>query len=232
MVTVDPPPLVLVVCDDVRTDLLLRDLLSDEGWLVTRAAPGAQARQRALETRWDLLAIDVEPRPEAAAALVRHLRSRGRLTPILVLTARTDGETAAHMLDLGADDAVHRPIFPTEFRARCRALVRRSRRPSESGLAAGPLRIDPASRRAQIGTRSLDLTPREFDLLETLVRFGNRPVGRDLLHRRIWGIDFDPGTKRVEVLVFRLRRRLAEVGERVEVVTVRGAGYRLDAEGG
>lgn len=225
-------PLALVVDDEPRVVSVVRAALDRDGWAVETAADGAEADELLHTTTYDLVILDLGLPGRSGEELLSRLRARGSIVPVLILTGRRGSKTAIDVLRSGADDAVEKPFSVEELVARCRALVRRARRPlPRAELSIRALQIDPGDREATLHGTELDLTRREFDLLEALARFRNRTVERELLMRRIWGIDFDPGTNRLEVLVSRLRGRLAEIDDGVEVVTVPGVGYRLEVGG-
>jgi two-component system response regulator MprA len=166
------------------------------------------------------------------------LRARGDRTPVLVLTARSEVSDRVQGLDAGADDFMSKPFALEELLARLRALLRRSAPPDE--LASGPhddtlvlddLRLSPSQRRVWRGSREVDLTKTEFDLLELLLRNAGLVLDRATIHDRIWGYDFGPDSKNLTVYMGYLRSKLETAGEPRLLHTVRGVGYvaRADA---
>ena len=160
--------------------------------------------------------------------LCRDLRRRKDPTPVLMLTARGDVEDRVSGLDAGADDYLRKPFAAAELRARVRALVRRGPRLTDPVVKLGPVEILPARRQVISGGREVPLTSREFDILETLVRQRGRVLSRRHLLVAIWGSDDEAATGSLEVLMARLRRKLAEAGAPDAIRTFRGVGYRLE----
>jgi DNA-binding response OmpR family regulator len=223
-------PLALVVDDEPTLRAVVRDALDREGFLVEAARDGWQARRLLENASYDLVILDLVLPGPGGRELLRELRARGSTAAVLVLTGERGRDTLVELLDAGADDFLEKPFELEELRARCRALVRRVGRPGGSGpLGFGDITLDPERRTARVGGAPLELPRREFDLLETLLRLPGRAVDRDTIRRRVWGIDFDPGTNRVEVTVSRLRRDLGDAGSKLRIQAVPGVGYRLES---
>jgi DNA-binding response OmpR family regulator len=155
--------------------------------------------------------------------LVREIREAGKSFPILVLTARDQTEDKIQGLDAGADDYLTKPFDFTELTARLRALLRRSSGVATPVLRAGDVELDPATREVRRQGEKITLTPKEYSLLEYLLRNVNRPLSRATLMEHVWGIRFDPGTNVVDVFINSLRNKLDP--ERELIQTVRGVGY-------
>jgi DNA-binding response OmpR family regulator len=161
--------------------------------------------------------------------LVRDLRAAGVALPVLLLTARDRTEDKVQGLDSGADDYLTKPFEFSELTARLRALLRRSGGPgSPAVLRAGDLEMDPATREVRRGSEAVELTPKEFALLEFLLRNVDRPLSRATLMEHVWGIRFDPGTNIVDVCINALRNKLQD-RDRGLIQTVRGVGYVVRA---
>ena len=160
--------------------------------------------------------------------LCRDLRRRQDPTPVLMLTARGDVEDRVSGLEAGADDYLKKPFAAAELRARVRALVRRGPRLMDPVVRLGPVEILPARRQVTSGGREVPLTSREFDILETLVRQRGRVLTRRQLLLSVWGSDDEAAIGSLEVLIARLRRKLADAGAPDAIRTVRRVGYRLD----
>jgi DNA-binding response OmpR family regulator len=159
--------------------------------------------------------------------LCRDLRRRKDPTPVLMLTARGDVEDRVSGLEAGADDYLKKPFAAAELRARVRALVRRGPRLLEDVVRLGPVEILPASRQVTSGGKEVPLTSREFDILETLLRQRGRVLQRRNLLLAIWGSDDEAVAGSLEVLIARLRRKLADAGAPDVIRTLRGVGYAL-----
>jgi DNA-binding response OmpR family regulator len=155
--------------------------------------------------------------------LVRDLRARGSRIPVLLLTARERTQDKVEGLDAGADDYLTKPFDFTELTARLRALLRRAAPASSPTLRLGPIELDPATREVRRDGEPVQLTPKEFALLEYLMRSPNRPLSRATIMEHVWGIRFDPGTNVVDVFINALRNKLDPEHEILQ--TVRGVGY-------
>ncbi|MFW6331181.1 MAG: response regulator transcription factor [Gemmatimonadota bacterium] len=220
-------PLLLIVEDEPGVAALLRRKCTGAGYLVETATTGDRGGELALSNDYDLIILDVDLPGRSGLDILSELRRRGKQTPVLLLTIRSGEEAIAQGLDAGADDYLEKPFSMVEFTARCRALLRRGRQAAPPELAHGDLRLDRAGHRVFVDDTPLDLPPREFELLRALLRSADRVVSREDLLRSVWGVDFDPGTNRVDVTVSRLRRALREADATVRIETVRGAGFRL-----
>jgi two-component system, OmpR family, response regulator len=159
--------------------------------------------------------------------LLRDLRATGSKLPVLLLTARDRIDDKVEGLDAGADDYLTKPFDFTELTARLRALLRRSGGAASPVLRAGPIELDPSTREVRRDREPISLTPKEFALLEYLLRHPGRPLSRATLMEHVWGIRFDPGTNVVDVFINALRNKLDPNRELIQ--TVRGVGYRINA---
>ncbi|MFE7759811.1 response regulator transcription factor [Streptomyces sp. NPDC057438] len=245
------PQNVLLAEDDRAIRHALERALTLEGYEVTAVADGVEALAQAHRTRPDVLVLDVMMPGIDGLQVCRVLRAEGDRTPILMLTALVETADRIAGLDAGADDYVVKPFDVEEVFARLRALLRRTGgadgfapplpppaagaaaatatgAPETGGLlAAAGLRMDVQARRAWRGTRELELTRTEFDLLELLVRNAGIVLDHATIYDRIWGYDFGPGSKNLAVYVGYLRRKLDEPGAPALIHTVRGVGYAL-----
>nr|WP_202539388.1 response regulator transcription factor [Streptomyces sp. SID8379] len=218
--------------DDRPIRSALERALTLEGYAVTAVADGVEAIAAAHRSRPDVLVLDVMMPGIDGLQVCRVLRAEGDRTPILMLTALVETPDRIAGLDAGADDYVVKPFDVEEVFARLRALLRRTTpRPAEdrddSQVTAADLRIDPAARRAWRGTRELELTRTEFDLLELLARNSGIVLDHATIYDRIWGYDFGPGSKNLAVYVGYLRRKVDEPEGEPLIHTVRGVGYVL-----
>ncbi len=227
------PADVLVVDDDedVRTSLSRGLRLS--GLSVRTAADGAAALAAVAEVRPDVVVLDVGLPGRDGIAVVEQLRADGVGVPVLMLSARAAVDDRVLGLAAGADDYLVKPFALAELVARLLALLRRAPAPSPApaGTAVGPLEVDPARRRATVGGVPVELTRREFDLLETLARNAGLVLSRERLLELVWGYDFAVDTNVVDVFVSQLRRKLEAGGAPRLVHTVRGIGFILEHRG-
>jgi two-component system, OmpR family, response regulator ResD len=219
---------VLLVEDDLRlrTELLLT--LSSAGYEVD-AAPGFEAALRALEVQRDLLLLDLGLPDGDGLELCQRLRVIGNCMPILLVTARDQLEERVRGLDLGADDYLTKPYHNAELLARVRSLLRRhSHRATGSRLTCGELWLDRELRRAGRGEQTIALKPREFELLEFLLRQPGRAWTREQLLARVWGPRYDGDVRTVDSHVRRLRLQIeVDAADPRLIETVWGVGYRL-----
>jgi two-component system OmpR family response regulator len=214
---------ILVVEDSPRILNFLRKGLSEEGYSVETAADGDAGFAKAREQEFDAAVVDVMLPGRSGVELVRDLRARGSRIPILLLTARERTQDKVEGLDAGADDYLTKPFDFTELTARLRALLRRAGTAPSPTLRLGPLELDPATREVRRDGEPVQLTPKEFALLEYLLRNPNRPLSRATIMEHVWGIRFDPGTNVVDVFMNSLRNKLDPDHEVLQ--TVRGVGY-------
>jgi two-component system, OmpR family, response regulator len=220
----------LVVEDEPEMAAVLRSGLVEAGFAVDVVGGGAEAVWLATEQPYDVLVLDLGLPDVDGLVALSQLRARGCWTPVLVLTARDGVPDRVAGLDGGADDYVTKPFAFAELVARLRALVRRGAVPRPVLLEVGDLRLDPGRREVHRGATPLRLTPREFAVLECLMRAAGQVVSKTQLLEKVWDFAFEPESNVVEVYVANLRRKIDRPvgGSRVE--TVRGAGYRLRDE--
>jgi DNA-binding response OmpR family regulator len=223
---------VLVVEDDGSMAASLVKGLTAEGYIVDTAADGEQGTWLALEGDYDAVVLDLMLPRRSGFAVVAELRRAGCATPVLMLTAKTGEWDQAEALDSGADDFLSKPFSYPVLLARLRALIRRGSGAAGAVLTIGDVAVDTAARRCWAAGEELDLTAREFALLEYLAHRPGVVVGKtDLLHH-VWDLHADGDTNVVEVYIGYLRRKLRAASKRVSIETVRGAGYRLAVDDG
>ncbi|MGI8939219.1 MAG: response regulator transcription factor [Iamia sp.] len=223
---------VLVVEDEVRMADGLRRGLEAEGFAVDLAANGTDGLWMAREHPYDAILLDIMLPGVNGYQVCARLREDGNWTPIVMLTAK-DGELdEAEALDTGADDYVTKPFSFVVLMARLRALLRRGAGERPAVLAAGDLRLDPGSHQVWRGDDEVVLTTRELSLLEFLLRRRGQVVSKRDILDHVWDEDFEGDPNIVEVYVRHLRNKLDRPYGREAIETVRGAGYRLAAEGG
>ena len=219
---------ILIVEDDELVADALKRGLGEAGFVVDRVGSAEQAEPALGTGEFDLAVVDIGLPQVDGLTLVRRLRRAGNTTPILILTARDGLADRVDALDLGADDYLVKPFELPEVAARCRALIRRTRSATSAELHVGPLSLDLASRTALLSGSPLEVTPREWALLECLALDAGRVVRKERLLRAIGGWDDELTPNAIEVYVSRLRGKL---GDAVAIRTVRGLGYRLDEPG-
>ncbi|EYT64061.1 MULTISPECIES: response regulator transcription factor [Curtobacterium] len=223
---------VLVVDDEVRLADGVRRGLEAEGWAVDVANDGVDGLWHAREFRYDAIVLDLMMPGLSGWAVCAQLRADGDWTPVLMLTAK-DGEwDQVEALDAGADDYVTKPFSHPVLVARLRALVRRGARERPTVLTLGDLVVDPAARTVARGGTQVELTSREFAVLEYLARHPGQVRSKRDVIENVWDVDFEGDPNIVEVYVGHLRRKLDRPFGRAAIETVRGAGYRLAADGG
>jgi DNA-binding response OmpR family regulator len=220
---------VLVVEDEKKTASFIRKALQSEGCAVDVLHDGTQALSAITQTAFDVVVLDVMLPGRDGLSIVRQLRQRNITTPVLMLTARGAVTEKVEGLDAGADDYLSKPFVLEELAARVRALGRRSRESCSVVLTVGDLRLDTVTRKVRRGDKVIELTPREYLLLEFLMRSPGRICGRMTIVEKVWDYDFDPGTNLVDVYIMRLREKIDTGFEHKLLHTVRGVGYVMKA---
>jgi len=220
----------LLVEDDRNLRGFLRKAFREEGYDVYEAESGDRAVERALAGEYHCVVLDVMLPGRDGFAVVEELRRRNVATPILLLTARDELESRVRGLEGGADDYLTKPFDLPELLARVSALIRRSHlRHQDTVLSVGDVSVDSLRRRVTKGGKAIDLSPREFALLEFLTRNAGRTVSRARIAEAVWNYHFDTETNVVDVYINYLRKKVAQGPLGVVIRTVRGVGYRLDA---
>lgn len=218
----------LLVEDENRVASFIARGLEDVGYTTDVAATGAAALDRVGRgSHYDLILLDVGLPDMDGFAVLEEVRKTDQATPIIMLTARGDVPSRVKGLDLGADDYLPKPFDFDELLARIRAQLRHNRQQHGYLLKSGDLSLDLKARTAFRGERAVDLTSREFALLEFLLRHQGQVLTRSQLLNGVWGYDFDPQSNVVDVYVGYLRAKLDEPGAESVIETVRGGGYRL-----
>jgi two-component system response regulator MprA len=219
---------VLVVEDDISIADVLRRTIRQEGHEVKSAADGVEALRMADEFMPDLVVLDLGLPKLDGVEVCRRLRADSDV-PILILTARVETDDRVVGLDSGADDYLVKPFERKELLARMRALLRRRPPRGSASLSVGDLRLNPDTREVVRGDRPIELTNREFELLEYLMRNERLVISRERLLEEVWGYDPMALTNTIDVFISNLRRKLEEGGEPRILHTKRGAGYVVKA---
>lgn len=223
---------VLIVDDEPRMAATLSMGLRAEGAVVAVATDGAEALHQAVENRFDAIILDIMMPGLNGYEVLRQLRARGIWSPVLILSAK-DGEfDQTDALDLGADDYLVKPYSFTILLARLRALMRRGAPERPVILTAGSLSVDPGRRTVTRDSTPIDLTSREFCLLEFLIRHKDTVVTKSEILQNVWDLHYSGPHNVVEVYVSYLRRKIDAPFGTDSIATVRGAGYRLDSTPG
>jgi len=224
-----PAMKILIVEDEPKTGDYLRQGLAEAGFVVDLARDGLDGLHLGLNGDYDLVVLDVMLPTLDGWGVLQTLRRSGREMPVLFLTARDQVEDRVRGLELGADDYLVKPFAFSELLARVRTLLRRSRNKEPELLRAADLELDLLRRRASRAGQRIELTAKEFALLELLLRRQGEVLPRSLIASQVWDMNFDSDTNVIEVAVRRLRAKVDEPFEPKLIRTVRGMGYVLEA---
>jgi two-component system response regulator QseB len=214
---------ILIAEDEPRLASFLEKGLRSNGFATTIVADGAAASMMARDDDFDLLILDLGLPGKDGSTVLRELRSAGQRLPVVILTARDDVSDKVAGLEGGADDYVTKPFRFEELLARVRARLRDEGTAEQTVLRRGKVTLDLRTRRASANGTTVELTAREFTMLEVLMRHPDQVLSREQLLSHVWGYDYDPGSNVVDVYVGYLRRKLGPDS----IETVRGMGYRL-----
>jgi DNA-binding response OmpR family regulator len=218
---------ILVVEDERKIATFIQRGLKEFGFAVDIVHRGDEALEIILDNHFDAVVLDIMLPGRDGLSILRILRQRANSVPVLILTARGEISEKVEGLDLGADDYLAKPFSIDELAARVRALVRRNSGETLVRYHVHDLTLDLVTRIARRGARRIDLTTREFSLLECLMRAPGRVLTRTQLYQHVWEYHFDPESNMVDVYIQRLRRKIDD-GEPAKLIqTVRGAGYRM-----
>jgi DNA-binding response OmpR family regulator len=220
---------ILVVEDDTTLSSYVQRGLEEAGYRADVVADGGDALRRAAADSYDLVVLDLRLPGLSGGEVLRGLREAGNAVPVLVLTAQDAVDSKVQALRGGADDYVTKPFSLAELMARVEALGRRPKTLAPTTLAVADLILDAAGREAHRGGERIELTPKEYAVLEYLMRHPGQAMSRTLITEHAWGYHFDPGTNIVDVVITRLRKKIDHGREPKLIHTVRGVGYLVRA---
>ena len=218
---------ILVIEDDPTVGEFVRRGLEEQRWQADLVANGLEGERLALSQPYDLVVLDMRLPGRNGLDVLRSLRARGMERPVLVLTAQDAVDAKVETLRAGADDYVTKPFAFEELLARAEALLRRPRALASPRLAVADLELDLGTHEVFRAGEKIELTPKEFAVLEYLVRHAGRVMSRTLITEYAWGYHFDPGTNIVDVVINHLRKKIDARHERKLITTVRGVGYMV-----
>jgi DNA-binding response OmpR family regulator len=218
---------ILLVEDNKRLSDSLRATLQDDGYAVDAAYDGLDGEEMALSPVYDVIILDIMLPGKDGISVCKSLRNQRIVTPILMLTARDALDDRVQGLDSGADDYLVKPFEVPELRARIRALLRREATAKTGAIRIADLILDPAQHRVTRGGQNIELTAKEFALLEYLIRHANHLITREMAEQHIWSNDHLVASNVVDVYIRRLRRKIDDAFEPKLLETLRGSGYRL-----
>jgi DNA-binding response OmpR family regulator len=218
---------VLVVEDDRKIASFVKKGLQEQGFAVDVSGHGDEGMHLATEQSYDVIVLDIMLPGRDGLSILRQLREARNSVPVILLTARSAMNERVEGLNLGADDYLPKPFFMEELIARIHSVTRRSSGDKQSVLAFDDLKIDLITRDVHRGDSAIELTPREFNLLELLLRSPGRVYTRTQLLEHVWGYDFDPQTNLVDVYIRRVRKKIDVEDSPSLIETVRGVGYKV-----
>jgi len=218
---------VLVVEDEKKIASFVRKGLEEQGFAVESCARGDDAYTMARSQAFDIIVLDIMLPGRDGLSILRSLRGQKNTVPVILLTARAEPNERIEGLNLGADDYLTKPFYIQELIARIHAVTRRASGEPSSVLRAGHLTMNVMTRQVTVGEKHIELTPREFNLLEYLMRSPGRVLTRTQILERVWGYAFDPQTNLVDVNIQRLRKKLDPDGKGDFIETIRSVGYRF-----
>ena len=220
----------LVVEDERKTGDYIRQGLSEAGFVVDLVRNGKDGAHRAITEDYDLVILDINLPGMDGWTVLRNIRAAGKTLPVLFLTARDDVKDRVHGLESGADDYLTKPFAFAELLARVRTLLRRGKSTEPEVLRVADLELNLTRRRVTRSGQRIDLTPKEFGLLELLLRRRGEVLPRSLIASQVWDMNFDSDTNVIEVAIRRLRAKVDDGHEVKLIQTVRGMGYVIDEE--
>jgi two-component system, OmpR family, response regulator len=227
---------ILFVEDEAKIANFVRAGLKEQGFVVDYCDNGDEGYTRALDNEYDALVLDIMVPGKDGLSILKNLRRKGQNVPVILLTARNELDDRLEGLNLGADDYLAKPFFVEELVARIHAVVRRSAGDRQNLVCVGPIKLDlrfaaalryRITREVTCNQHIVELTTREFNLLEYLMRSPGRVFTRTQILEHIWGYDFNPNTNVVDVCVQRIRKKIDSIGGAGWIESIRGVGYRF-----
>jgi DNA-binding response OmpR family regulator len=218
---------ILYVEDEAKIASFVCAGLKENGFVVDYCDNGNEGYTHAMENDYDVIVLDIMLPGKDGLAILKSMRRAGRNIPVILLTARNELDDRIEGLNLGADDYIAKPFFVEELIARLHAVVRRVSGDRQNILSAGNLKLDRITREVTCNQQSVELTTREFNFLEYLMRSPGRVFTRTQILEHVWGYDFNPNTNLVDVCIQRIRKKLEQVGGTGYLESVRGVGYRF-----
>ncbi len=218
---------ILLVEDELKIAHFVQAGLKEQGFVVDYCDNGNDGYAQAMDNEYDVLLLDIMVPGKDGLSILKNLRRAGRNVPVILLTARTELDDRLEGLNLGADDYIAKPFFVEELVARIHAVVRRSVGDRQNILSVGPLKLDRIAREVTCNQQMVELTSREFNLLEYLMRSPGRVLTRTQILEHVWGYDFNPSTNVVDVCIQRIRKKIDAIGGADWLESVRGVGYRF-----
>ncbi|MBW4639067.1 MAG: response regulator transcription factor [Gloeocapsa sp. UFS-A4-WI-NPMV-4B04] len=218
---------ILFIEDEAKIANFVNAGLKEHGFVVDYCDDGNQGYHRAIDNEYDVVLLDIMVPGKDGLAILKSLRQAHRNVPVILLTARNELDDRIAGLNLGADDYIAKPFFVEELVARIHAVVRRSVGDRQNLLSVGPIKLDCITREVTCNQHVVELTTREFNLLEYLMRSPGRVFTRTQILEHVWGYDFNPTTNVVDVCVQRIRKKLDPIGGSGWLESVRGVGYRF-----
>lgn len=218
---------VLFVEDEAKIANFVQAGLKEQGFVVDYCDNGNDGYLRALDNEYDAIVLDIMVPGKDGLSILKQLRREGRNAPVILLTARNELDDRLQGLNLGADDYIAKPFFVEELAARIHAVVRRSVGERQNMLVVGALKLDRISREVTYNQQAVELTSREFNLLEYLMRSPGRVFTRTQILEHVWGYDFNPTTNVVDVCIQRIRKKIDPINEASPIESIRGVGYRF-----
>lgn len=218
---------VLFVEDEAKIANFVRAGLKEQGFVVDYCDNGDEGYLRALDNEYDAIVLDIMVPGLDGLSILKQLRHKGRNAPVILLTARNELDDRLSGLNLGADDYIAKPFFVEELAARIHAVVRRSVGDRQNMLSVGPLKLDRITREVTCNQQVIELTSREFNLLEYLMRSPGRVFTRTQILEHVWSYDFNPNTNVVDVCIQRIRKKIDPIDETGWIESIRGVGYRF-----
>ena len=220
----------LLIEDEKRLSDNIKKGLTEQGFAVDQAFDGDEGQYLAESEDYDLIILDIMLPKRDGLEVCKNLRKKNIRTPILMLTAKTEIEDVASGLDIGADDYIKKPFSFVELRSRIQALLRRSHNQNSTVLTVGDLELDPIKHTAIRSGKNISLTPKEFSVLEFLLRHKNEVVTRTMIIEHVWDYNFEGMSNIVDVFVATLRRKIDKGAEVKLLTTLHGVGYRIGVE--